>query len=87
MAAYEEYLYEKNNKKVKATYIRRKQKKAGTMKTIIDAVNKNEVQEGLELLVDMGSTEFSMEAIVLEFPNEFPNETVKNAKKKLSFDK
>ena len=83
LAAYEEYLYEKNNKKVKANYLRRKWKETGTMQTIIDAVNKKNTQQGLELLVNMGGTEFSMESIVLEFPNDFPKETVINAKKKL----
>tara|TARA_B110000503_G_C7143596_1_gene411958 strand:+ start:1810 stop:2247 length:438 start_codon:yes stop_codon:yes gene_type:complete len=83
LAAYEEYLYEKHGKKVKATYLRRKQKKAGTIQTIIDAVNKKQRQEGLELLMNVGGSEFAMESIVIEFPDQFTQETIENAKMKL----
>jgi hypothetical protein len=86
LAAYEEVLYEKSGKGY-ASRLRPKWQKNGTKQTIIDAVNKKQTQEGLKLLLNRDSTEFSMESIVLEFPNEFPNETVKNAKIKLSIDK
>ena len=84
LAAYEEYLYEKNGKKVKANYLRRKWEKVGTIQTIIDAVNKKKRQEGLQLLMNVGGSEYSMESIVLEFPDQFSEEVVENAKKKLS---
>ena len=84
LAAYEEYLFEKNGKRNKATYLRRKRKAHGTIKTITDAVNKKQRQKSLELLVNLGGSEFSMESIVLEFPDQFTEETVENAKMKLS---
>ena len=86
MAAYEEHLYEKKGERRKANRLRSKWEKAGTKQTIIDAVNKKKLQEGFELLVNEGGTEFSMESIVLEFPDEFPEETVLNAKLKLSLN-
>lgn len=84
LAAYEEYLYEKNGKKVKANYLRRKWEEVGTIQTIIDAVNKKKHQEGLQLLMNVGGSEYSMESIVLEFPDQFSEEVVENAKIKLS---
>jgi hypothetical protein len=84
LAAYEEYLYEKNGKKVKANYLRRKWEKVGTIQTIIDAVNKKKPQEGFQLLMNVGGSEYSMESIVLEFPDQFSEEVVENAKIKLS---
>jgi len=86
LAAYEEHLYEKKGERRKANRLRSKWEKAGTKQTIIDAVNKKKLQEGFELLVNEGGTEFSMESIVLEFPDEFPEETVLNAKLKLSLN-
>lgn len=87
LAAYEEVLYEKAEKRGYASRLRPKWQEKGTKQTIIDAVSKKQPTEGLKLLLNRDSTEFSMEAIVLEFPNEFPNETVKKAKEKLSFYK
>ena len=84
LAVYEEYLFEKNGKRNKATYLRRKWKADGTIQTITDIVNKKQRQRGLELLVNVGGSEFAMESIVLEFPDQFTEETVENAKMKLS---
>lgn len=86
LAAYEEVLYEKSGKGY-AGRLRPEHQRKGTKQTIIDKVSQNKPTEGLKLLMNRDSSELSLEAIVLEFPNEFPSETVKNAKKKLSSDK
>jgi len=82
--AHEANLYEKHNKNVRANFIRRMVKNHGIFETINRLVsNKKKLSQGFSEMVDSGDGENTLEKIVLDYPDLFPEETVTAAKEKL----
>ena len=82
LAAYEEILFEKHGKAVKANYTKRKIRDKGVIKTLTDWALDTKVTPGFEALVSQGLEDFTGEKIVIDFADEFPNEVVDAAKRK-----
>ena len=84
VAIHEENLYQKHNKNVKANLIRRMVKEHGIFETINRLVsNKKNLSQGFSEMVQAGDENDTLEQIVLDHPELFPEETVKSAKIKL----
>lgn len=84
LAKYEELLFSKHKKRVRATYVRRMFMKHGAIGAITRAVGKkNKTTYGLIELLEAGEDEFTFEQIVIDNPDKFPSETVEIAKRKI----
>lgn len=85
VAAYEQTLYEKHGKAVKASYTRRKIKAKGAIRTLSDWAEDPKVTPGFEALVEAGQARFTGEYVVLEFASSFNEKVVKAAREKLLY--
>ncbi len=83
VAAYEQTLFEKHGKAQKASYTRRKIKEKGAVQTLSDWAESPKVTPGFKALVDAGMAEFTGEYVVVEFADQFSDEAVAAARKKL----
>ena len=88
LGAYEEFLSEKNNKKTRANRTHNKLGKNPNnekiKETIIDIVSKKTTQQGFNLLIEEGAKDFTFEALVIEFGDQFPSEIRKLCEEKLN---
>lgn len=83
VAAVEEVLRQKHNKRVKANYTRRKAAEVGEIKCLTDwALKKNET-EGFLMLVESGLGDQTGEYVVVHNPDRFPPDAVAAAKQRL----
>ena len=87
LGAYEEFLSEKNNKKTRANRTHNKLGKNPNnekiKETLIDIVSKKTTQQGFNLLIEEGAKDFTFEALVIEFSDQFPSEIRKLCEEKL----
>lgn len=87
LGAYEEFLSEKNGRKTRANRTRNKlgvnPNNEKIKNTIIDIVTKKTTQQGFNLLIQEGAKEFTFEALVMEYREEFPSEICKLCEDKL----
>jgi hypothetical protein len=81
---YERYLKEKNGKATKATRTWQMIKRYGIMEAIERAVTRAQDTLGYTSLVKMGLQDYSFEAVVLRYPNEFSEEAVKFSKSRIN---
>lgn len=81
---HEANLLKKHGKSVRANFIRRMVKENGIFETINRLVsNKNRPTQGFEEMVGSGDAENTLEQIVIDHPELFPEEIVLAAKSKL----
>lgn len=81
--AYEDALFAKHGKRVKATYLRRKIEKDGLISAVEHAVNQPHDPSGYTTLKEMGLQDLTFEAVVLRHPQAFSAGAVERAKKRL----
>lgn len=82
LSAYEDFLAFKNQKKQKATYLRRAIKNNGLVQALANAVSKKTTQ-GYGYLVEQGLTDYLLEKVVVDHSQLFDAEVVELAKNKL----
>ena len=85
--AYEEVLREKNGKKTRAGRTWQMFERHGVVVALERMVDRDQSTAAYDLLVDLGLQEFTAEAIILRFDNQFPPETVERSKKRLAEQK
>jgi len=83
VCAYEDVLTQKNGKKTYARRIRNSAKNKGIVLAIAGSVSRRIDTSGFLLLNKLGLLEYSFEAVVVKFEDEFSNEVIENAKKRL----
>jgi len=81
--AYEEVLYEKHKKHVRATYTWRMIKRDGIIAAAEKAVNRKIEPAGYTVLVEMGMHDLTFEAVIVRYPDKFNPEVVSRAKSRL----
>ena len=82
LAAYEQCLAEKNNKKTPASRVRPKIKREGFKKCLIDWAQNKKPSDGFKLLVENNLYDMTGEFIVLEHEDQFEPKVVKAAWKR-----
>jgi hypothetical protein len=83
IAAYEQLLYEKHGKRVRAQYTHRKIKKDGVLTTMQSWARKRGATMGFEMLSKSGQWKLTGEYLVVKYANRFAPEDVEAAKKRL----
>jgi hypothetical protein len=83
IAAYEQLLSEKNGKRTRATRTNEKVKRHGIVKVLQDWASSKYRAYGFTMLVDRGLVDLTGEHLVVEYADQFPEETVENAKRHL----
>jgi hypothetical protein len=78
--SYEKLLRLKNGKKTRATYTWRAIKNYGILKGIDRIVSIGKQTTGFNYLSTLGLTDYSFEALVLQYPNDFSTKAVEKAK-------
>jgi hypothetical protein len=81
--AYEEVLYEKHKKHVRATYTWRMIERDGIIVAAEKAVNRKIEPAGYTVLVEMGMHDLTFEAVIVRYPDKFNPEVVSRAKSRL----
>ena len=82
--AYEEALFVKHGKRVKATYTRRKMDRDGIIAAIEHAVTQSHDPTGYKTLQEMGLEHLTFEAVVMRHPEAFSAEAVEQSEKRLN---
>ena len=82
--AYEEALFSKHGKRVRAQYTRRKMDKDGIIAAIEHAVKQQHDPTGFVTLKEMGLEHLSFESVVVRHPEAFSSEALKHAEKRLA---
>jgi hypothetical protein len=83
LAAYEQLLTEKNNKKTLAGRTRQKIANKGVHQSLIDWASGKVETNGFHLLVEKGLPEHTAEYVVMQFDHSFPPEVVELARNRL----
>ncbi|MCX5831875.1 MAG: hypothetical protein NT140_08315 [Deltaproteobacteria bacterium] len=81
--AYEEFLYEKHKKHLRAAYTWRMIKNDGIIRAAEKAVNRKIDPAGYKALVKMGMHDLTFEAVIIRHPDAFNEEVVSRAKARL----
>jgi hypothetical protein len=84
LAAYEQLLTEKNNKKTPAGRTRQKVANKGVHQSLIDWASGKVETNGFHLLVEKGLPEHTAEYVVMQFEHRFPPEVVELARNRLA---
>lgn len=85
--AYEEVLFRKHGKRVKAMGTRKMIKNRGIIATVEHLVNRRRDPQGYTLLVRMGMQDLTFEALVLRHRDQFKPETAARARQKVESSK
>lgn len=83
LAAYEELLSEKNNRRTAASRTRQKLKNKGVVECLEDWARGYTETDGFKLLTKAGLTELTGEYLVMKYPERFTPEAVRRAKERL----
>lgn len=83
LAAYEELLSQKNGRKTAASRTRQKLNNKGIIQCLEDWAVSTTPTQGFELLIKNGLHELTGEFLVLQFPEQFSEKAVQNAKSRL----
>ncbi len=81
--AYEEVLYEKNNRRTRAAYTWRMIEKHGIITAAERAVTKRTQTKGYKELVAMGLQDLTFEAVIVRHPGKFSQTVFAQAKERL----
>jgi hypothetical protein len=81
--AYEEALFVKHGKRLKAAYTWRKIKKDGIIKAVEHVVSQRLDPGGYKTIREMGLKDLTFEAVVLRHPTVFSAKAVERSKKRL----
>ncbi len=81
--AYEEVLYEKNNKRVRANRTWQMIKRHGIIEAAARAVDRKIETAGYISLIEMGMPDLTFEAVIVRYPEAFSPEVVSRAKQRL----
>lgn len=74
--AYEEVLFHKHGKRIRASYTWRMIRERGIIPAVERAVNKPTETAGYHALLEMGLESFAFEAVVVKYPELFSSEAV-----------
>lgn len=81
--AYEELLFRKNGKRVRANRTWQMIKRHGIIEAVERAVKRETVTQGYTMLVEMGLQEHAFEAVILRHPEAFTDEAIRISKMRL----
>jgi hypothetical protein len=84
LAAYEEFLGERNGKTTVASYTRRKMRDKGIVRCLEDWATATNETDGFQALMSKRLTHLTGEHIVLKYPDRFSPEAVAGARKRLA---
>ena len=83
LAAYEEFLKERNGKTTAASYTRRKMRDKGIVQCLEDWAVATHETDGFQALISSGLVHLTGEHIVLKYPDRFSAEAVVGATRRL----
>jgi hypothetical protein len=83
IAAYEQTLEEKHDKKVRATRTRQKIAKKGVYQSLLEWSRLRGNRPGFHSLIQAGLPEFTFEAVVVRFADRFPPDVVASCRETL----
>jgi hypothetical protein len=81
--AYEEVLFEKNQRRTRASRTWQMINRHGIIEAAARAVNRNIETAGYTSLIEMGMPDLTFEAVILRYHEAFSPEVVSRAKKRL----
>jgi hypothetical protein len=81
--AYEELLFKKHGRHVRANRTRGKIKRDGMIEAIEHAVKKKTTPTGFQTLKEMGRADRSWEALVLRHPDAFSRKAIESSQRRL----
>ena len=84
LAAYEEFLAERNGKTTIASYTRRKMRDKGIIRCLEDWAVASHETDGFQALMSKRLTHLTGEHIVLKYPTRFSPEAVAGARRRLA---
>ncbi|MFD1611705.1 hypothetical protein ACFSCW_07825 [Sphingomonas tabacisoli] len=84
LAAYEEFLAERNGKTTTASYTRRKMRDKGIIQCLEDWATATHETDGFQALMSKRLTHLTGEHIVLKYPDRFSPEAVAGARRRLA---
>jgi hypothetical protein len=82
--AYEQTLFEKHGKHIRASYTWRMIREHGVIEAVERAVKKPTETQGFRMLDEMGLGRFSFEAVILRHPEAFSAAAVATAEKRMT---
>jgi hypothetical protein len=83
IAAYEQVLYEKHGRRVRASRTLRKIKNKGVYQSLIEWSQLHGNRPGFQALIEAGLSELTAEAIVVRFADRFPIDVVESCRETL----
>jgi len=83
LAAYEEFLKERNGRTTTASYTRRKMRDKGVIQCLEDWATATHETDGFQALMSQRLTHLTGEHIVLKYPDRFSQEAVAGARRRL----
>ncbi|MCX5857745.1 MAG: hypothetical protein NTZ57_07555 [Deltaproteobacteria bacterium] len=82
--AYEEILFNKHKKRIRASRTWQMIKKHGIIEAVERAVNRPQETIGYTILKEMGLPDLAFEAVILRHPNSFSSEAVARSKMRMA---